>query len=135
MLEQLQPPAGTVERWAFDFIRSTDLSQKLAPPPPPEAWANPAEPLVLANPGRPVEMVARHGKKKTPKVQLPARRAEVIHTFLHHELQAAELMAWAILAFPSTPGAMRRGLLSICRDEIRHLQMYQDHLLTLGHPF
>jgi uncharacterized ferritin-like protein (DUF455 family) len=133
--QQPIPPAGTVERWALDFIRSTTLADKLAPPPPPANWAHPAKACVLASPGRPAEMVAREKKKKTPKVLLPARRAEVLHTFLHHELQAAELMAWAILAFPSTPAGFRRGLLSVCRDEIRHLQMYRDHLETLGHPF
>lgn len=135
MSEPLIPPAGSVERWAFDFIRSTRLTDKLAPPPPPTTWSHPAEACVLASPGRPAEMVAREKKKKTPKVQLPARRAEILHTFLHHELQAAELMAWAILAFPTTPPAFRRGLLSLCCDEIRHLQMYRDHLETLGHPF
>lgn len=128
-------PAGTVERWAWDFICSTDLAQKLAPPPPPTQWSHPSEPYLIAAPGRPPQLVARGKKKKTPKVQLTARRAEVIHTFLHHELQAAELMAWAILAFPSTPVSFRRGLLSLCRDEIRHLQLYRDHLETLGHPF
>jgi uncharacterized ferritin-like protein (DUF455 family) len=135
MSEPTPPPDGTVERWAFDFIRSTRLADKLAPPPPPERWAHPTEAIVLAAPGRPAQLVAREKKKKTPKVQLPERRAEVLHTFLHHELQAAELMAWAILAFPSTPVGFRRGLLSLCRDEIRHLQLYRDHLETLGHPF
>lgn len=128
-------PVGTVERWAQDFIAATRLSEKLAPALPPTTWANPKLPLVIAAPGRPVELVPREKKKKTPKVANPARRAEVVHTFLHHELQAAELMAWAILAFPDTPPAFRRGLLGICRDEIRHLQLYAAHLETLGHPF
>jgi uncharacterized ferritin-like protein (DUF455 family) len=135
MSDQPIPPEGTVERWALDFVTSTTLADKLAPPPPPAGWAHPAEPYVIEKPGRPAQMVAREKKKKTPKVQHPARRAEILHTFLHHELQAAELMAWAILAFPSTPPAFRRGLLGLCRDEIRHLQMYRDHLETLGHPF
>jgi uncharacterized ferritin-like protein (DUF455 family) len=129
------PPAGSVERWAYDFITSTRLTDKLAPPPPPTVWNHSVEACVLLQPGRPAEMVPRENKKKTPKVQLPERRAEVLHTFLHHELQAAELMAWAILAFPATPPAFRRGLLSLCCDEIRHLQMYAQHLETLGHPF
>ena len=129
-------PLGTVERWAFDFITATRLEDKLSPPAPPSDWAHPAEACVLASPGRPLELVPREVKrKKTPKVQHAARRAEVLHTFLHHELQAAELMAWAILAFPQTPPAFRRGLLKLCRDEIRHLQMYGAHLQTLGHPF
>ena len=52
-------------------------------------------------------------------IRVPKRRAELLHTFLHHELQAAELMCWAILAFPETPEAFRLGLLGVARDEIR----------------
>ncbi len=129
------PRPGTVERWAYDFITSTALADKLAPPPPPAEWAHPTEAIDLTAPGRPVELIPRESKKKTPKVAHAARRAEVLHTFLHHELQAAELMAWAILAFPATPPAFRKGLLGLCRDEIRHLQMYAAHIETLGHPF
>ena len=57
----------------------------------------------------------------------------MLHTFLHHELQAAELMCWAVLAFPDTPGSFRRGLLAICQDEIRHMRMYGAHIRALGH--
>jgi uncharacterized ferritin-like protein (DUF455 family) len=128
-------PSGTVERWAWDFVTSTRLEDKLAPPQPPSQWSNPEAPCVLAAPGRPPELVPREAKKKTPKVQHAARRAEVLHTFLHHELQAAELMAWAILAFPQTPAAFRKGLLKLCRDEVRHLQLYSAHLQTLGFAF
>ena len=135
MAQQSAPPIGTVERWAWDLVTTTELSAKLSPPEPPSVWANPAQPFVLERPGRPVELVPREKKRKTPKVAHAAKRAEVIHTFLHHELQAAELMAWAILAFPATPEPFRRGLLKLCRDEIRHLQLYRDHLLTLEHPF
>ncbi len=135
MSEPKLTTVGTIERWAYDFILSSRLADKLTPPPPPSVWANASEALVIVTPGRPVELVAREQKKKTPKVQLPERRAEVLHTFLHHELQAAELMAWAILAYPATPPAFRKGLLGICRDEIRHLQLYQSHLVTLGYPF
>lgn len=91
---------------------------------------------MLSAPGRPVELVQRTTKRKTPKdLKVPAKRAEVLHTFLHHELQAAELMAWAILAFPTTPLPFRRGLLGICRDELRHMGLYATHLEALGHPF
>ncbi len=129
------PAVGTVERWAYDFVSTTNLAEKLDPVAPPLLWENRTQALVLLKPGRPAELVAREHKKKTPKVVLPERRAQVLHTFLHHELQAAELMAWAILAYPETPTAFRKGLLGICRDEIRHLQMYRDHLTTLGHPY
>ncbi len=93
---------------------------------------------MLAAPGRPPELKAREGKKKTPRpgaLKDPAKRAQLLHTFLHHELQAAELLAWALLAFPEGPVPFRRGLLGICRDEVVHLGLYRDHLDRLGFPF
>ena len=62
----------------------------------------------------------------------PQRRAQQIHAFLHHELQAAELMAWARLAFADSPIEFRRGLLRIAGDEIRHMRLYRGHLRALG---
>ena len=138
MSEQHIPPEGTVERWAWDFITSTVLATKLAPPAPTTRWAAPSRRWSLTRPGRPPELVQRTERKKAAKpgaLRDPAKRAEVLHTFLHHELQAAELMAWAILEFPDTPEPFRRGLLGICRDELRHMGLYREHLETLGHPF
>lgn len=63
---------------------------------------------------------------------MPRWRAHVLHGFLHHELQAAELMCWAILAFPATPARFRFGLLKICHDEIRHLNLYRREIERLG---
>jgi uncharacterized ferritin-like protein (DUF455 family) len=110
-------PPETVERWAWEYVTTTS-------------------PLRLAAPGRPPELrvVARARKAPGPEaIRAPARRAELIHTFLHHELQAAELMCWAILAFPGTPEAFRLGLLGVARDEIRHLALYEEQLTSLGH--
>ena len=60
---------------------------------------------------RPPARAARHPRApKSPgpeALRAPERRAALVHTFLHHELQAAELMCWAILAFPDTPEAFR----------------------------
>lgn len=58
----------------------------------------------------------------------PAGRADLLHRLLHHEVQAAELMAWAVLAFPETDRAFRRGLLGIVGDELRHARGYRDLL-------
>lgn len=69
------------------------------------------------------------------QLQDPKRRAQLIHTFLHHELQAAELMCWALLAFPESGTSFRRGLLGICLDEIRHMQMYRDYLVARGFAY
>nr|MCU0687078.1 ferritin-like domain-containing protein [Polyangiaceae bacterium] len=60
------------------------------------------------------------------------RRAQLYHTFLHHELQAAELMAWALLAFPEAPAALRRGFLRVALDELRHVGLYGELIAGLG---
>jgi uncharacterized ferritin-like protein (DUF455 family) len=81
-------------------------------------------------------VTARAPKSPGPEaIRAPERRAALLHTFLHHELQAAELMCWAILAFPDTPDAFRLGLLGVARDEIRHLALYEEHLASLGFAY
>lgn len=130
------PPEGTVERWAFDYLLSQDLEVKLAPPPPPRAWESSPPARRIDRPGRPPELVVAAKSAKTPgpdAIRDRTKRALLVHTFLHHELQAAELMAWALLAFPETPRAFRRGLIAIALDEARHMRMYREHLASLGH--
>ncbi|XXT21577.1 DUF455 family protein [Sorangium sp. So ce429] len=133
------PPPGTVERWAWDYVLSTDLAHKLEPPPVPSVWEpDPAPPRRLARPGRPAELRISARAQKSPgpeALRNPARRAQLFHAFLHHELQAAELMAWALLAFPETPRAFRGGLVRIALDEVRHMQLYARYLAALGHRF
>jgi uncharacterized ferritin-like protein (DUF455 family) len=41
-------------------------------------------------------------------------------------------MCWAVLAFPDTPEPFKRGLLQICQDEIRHMQLYVAEIERLG---
>jgi uncharacterized ferritin-like protein (DUF455 family) len=65
----------------------------------------------------------------------PAQRARLIHALANHELQAAELFAWALLAFPEAPPAFRRGLLGILADEQRHCRLYLERLAAHGERF
>ena len=133
-----EPAAGTVERWAWDYVLTTDMEHKLRPPPPPSSWEASPPARRIARPGRPAGLTlsARAPKSPGPEaMRAPARRAQLVHTFLHHELQAAELMAWALLAFPDTPPAFRRGLVRIARDELRHMEMYGAYLGSLGFRF
>ncbi len=126
---------STVEAWARAYLASTDLATKLAPPPVPKSWEDAPPVERIARPGRPPELVAAIRARKTPSgeaLRSPERRAELVHTFLHHELQAAELMAWALLAFPETPRAFRVGLLGVLADEVRHMGLYRDYLASLG---
>ncbi|WP_437939337.1 ferritin-like domain-containing protein [Sorangium sp. So ce341] len=133
------PPPGTVQRWAWDYVLAADLAHKLEPPPVPSVWEpDPATPRRIARPGRPAELriSARASKSPGPEaLRNPARRAQLFHAFMHHELQAAELMAWALLAFPETPRAFRGGLVRIALDEVRHMRLYAAYLAAIGHRF
>ncbi len=132
------PPTGTVERWAWDYVLSTDLAMKLSPPETPRRWESAPSPRRLEGPGRPAELVRTMHAPKTPgpeAMRSPVKRAQLVHTFLHHELQATELFAWAVLAFADAPRAFRGGLLHIARDEIRHMGMYREYLSGLGYSY
>lgn len=128
-----EPPVGTVERWAWDYILATTLDAKLSPPRPPDEWEPSAPARRIAAPGRPPELRIVTKAKKTRGLNSAHGRARALHTFLHHELQAAELMAWALLAFPATPREFRAGLVRIALDEIRHMHIYAKEIARLGH--
>jgi uncharacterized ferritin-like protein (DUF455 family) len=126
----------TVEDWARHYVTTAALADKRNPPAVPGAWRASAEPLRLDRPGRPAELRPATRSSRTPRANAlvnPARRAQVLHTFWHHELQAAELMAWALLAFADEPQEFKAGLLRICLDEIRHMGLYEAHIRRLGH--
>lgn len=129
----------TAEAWAHAYLTTTSLAHKLSPPPAPSAWCEPPPPpLRLAGPGRPRELVQAVGRIKAPRggaLVHAHKRARLFHGFLHHELQAAELFCWAILAFPETPRAFKSGLLHIVHDELRHMNLYREHLEVLGTRF
>lgn len=125
-----------VEAWAERYIYSTELALKLAPSPPPKLFRAEATPVRLASPGRPPELRPARRGERTPKqeaLESAHYRARTLHAFLHHELQAAELMCWALLAFSDAELEFRRGLLAICLDELRHLGLYAEHIRALGH--
>lgn len=127
--------AQDVETWAEQYVLSDELRVKLTPPPPPKHFRRDATPLWLAAPGRPPELRPARRGERTPKqeaLESPHYRARTLHAFLHHELQAAELMCWALLAFSDAELEFRRGLLAICLDEIRHMGLYAEHIRALG---
>jgi uncharacterized ferritin-like protein (DUF455 family) len=129
------PPAGSLERWAYDYVTTDVLAVKLGPAPAPVHTLANCSALRIERPGRPPQLRMAAAKTKTPgqgALRDPNKRAELLHTFLHHELQAAELMCWAVLAFPDTPASFKRGLIAICHDEIRHMRMYAAEIERLG---
>lgn len=130
----MTPEPATVEAWTHDYILSTSLDVKRQPPPVPKHWSS--EPVSLnLRPGRPACFaVTRNQPQETKRSTLQSvrGRAELIHKFWHHELQAAELMAWAVLRFPQAPTEFRQGLLKILHDEVRHMALYEHYLKQAG---
>src|SRR5262245_2876481 len=134
-IAECAPAPGTVEDWCWTLVTTCDLEGKLSPLPSPERWEDPPRARRLPFPGRPpvLRSIARAPRTPRPGALASARsRAHLVHTFLHHELQAAELFAWAILAFPRAAPEFRAGLLRLCSQELGHLALYRAHLGRLG---
>lgn len=135
------PQPGTIERWCRDLVLGEDLETKLHPPAPPDPSADASwepDPPVrrLASPGRPAALEVVERAPRPPRALDSAdARARLLHTFAHHELQAAELFAWAALAFPATPRAFRAGLVRLCLEELAHLDAYRRRMTELGCAF
>lgn len=125
--------------FARTVLETEDMVVKLAPPREPLTDDAPGPPYRAEGPGRPPEL--RFGdepRADTPSYEGmpdPAQRPRILHGLANHELQAAELFAWALLAFPDAPPAFRRGLAGILQDEQRHARMYIARLEDNGHRF
>jgi uncharacterized ferritin-like protein (DUF455 family) len=135
--------AGTIERrpelgeLALAILEASTLEGKLAaiPPGTRDAHRGPARRIQV--PGRPPELpVVAARAARVPPVQGmydPHQRARILHALANHELQAVELFAWALVAFPDTPSSFRRGLAAILGEEQRHMRLYMARLAALGH--
>jgi uncharacterized ferritin-like protein (DUF455 family) len=125
--------------YAESIVTSDSLEAKLVPPPAELVLDDAEPPLVISAPGRPANLtIASARKVKTPPVagmRDPAQRARILHALANHELQAVELFAWALLAYPQAPIAFRRGLVAILADEQRHFTLYVDRLAAHGAAF
>ncbi len=121
----------TARDYAIAIVTSTTLDGKLESPPE-LVLEDDDEPLRLAAPGRPPELAIVSGRSaRVPPIEGmrdPAQRARILHALANHELQAIELFAWALLAFPDAPVAFRRGLVAILAEEQVHLGLYRERL-------
>jgi len=128
-----------VRDYALAVVSGDDLASKLAPPPADLTDERPGPALRVAAPGRCGRLlIAPPRQGRVPPLvgyQDKHQRARIIHALANHELQAAELFAWALLAFPDTPAAFRRGLVAILAEEQKHFRLYEERLASLGHSF
>ena len=120
-----------IRAFAEAVLYSADLSLKLGAVDGLTDEQPGASVAVPTAPGRPVGLELR-SDKAVPAAPTPTgiegerARGLALHSFAHHELQALELMALALLRFPDAPRGFRRGLAKILMDEQRHFQMYME---------
>ncbi len=129
-----------LRKFASRVLLAIDLDEKLAGPPSSWTDEEPGSPLRPELPGRPADLqfAARRASPSMPKAASfadPARRAVAHHLMANHELQAAEVMAMILLAFPEAPAEFRFGLANVLRDEQRHTRMHARRAAELGKPF
>jgi uncharacterized ferritin-like protein (DUF455 family) len=129
----------TIRSFATALLEATGLEQKLEPPPERLSDREPGPALRVQAPARPqaLRIVPARQVKVPPAAGMgdPAQRARILHALANHELQAAELFAWALLCFADAPPSFRRGLLGILADEQRHCRLYLDCMQALNVRF
>lgn len=91
-------------------------------------------------PARPdsLRFAARRTAPAMPKAEAlrdPGKRAIAHHIMANHELQALEVMAMVLLAFPAAPAEFRSGLARIMLDEQRHTRLHIQRARELGLEF
>jgi len=132
---------GTVAGYATSILLARTMEAKLSPPPADLSddvrgdGAAPSGPL--RPPGLEIETDPKK-KRRTPPIQGmvdPSQRVRILHALANHELQAAELFAWALLRFPDTEPGFRRGLVTILVEEQKHLALYIKRIEAMGGKF
>ena len=101
---------------------------------------NPGQAVRTERPMRPVNLqfAARRTAPAMPKAEAlkyPRKRAIAHHVMANHELQALEVMAMVLLAFPDAPKEFRMGMAHIMFDEQRHTRMHAQRCEELGLTF
>jgi uncharacterized ferritin-like protein (DUF455 family) len=127
-----------------DFARrvlsATSLDEKLRAADSGFTDTTPGPSIRIDRPGRPANLQFAPRRQAPAMPRGPAladshRRGIAHHIMANHELQAVEVMAWTLLAFPEAPPAFRLGVAVILGDEQRHTRMHVERARTLGVEF
>lgn len=129
-----------MRRFAERILLSESLDEKLKRTRARLTDERPGEGVRVRVPGRPPELVfapRRHAPSmpRPGAFRDPRKRAVAHHIMANHELQAVEVMAFVLLAFPQAPAEFRRGLVRIIGDEQRHTRMHAERAAALGTRF
>src|SRR5690606_35930910 len=107
-----------IRTFAERVLCSESLAEKLRFPAEPFTDDHPGDALHLHSPARPPELRfedRQRGVKMPHRDALrePRLRARAHHIMANHELQALEVMAQTLCAFPDAPKGFRFGLLKV----------------------
>ncbi len=128
-----------LREWAIRILSADTLEEKLFKPETLTDF-DPGAPLLFEEPTRPPGM---HFQRHTSREKLPAfqehrnpdKRAVCLHRFAGHELLAVEIMAQALLAFPTAPKHFRKGVANTLQEEQGHVRLYISRMEALGLKF
>ncbi len=126
--------------FAERVLLSETIAEKLQPLESPATDLTPGPAWRPDVPARP-QSLKFAGRKQAPPMplpgtfHLPAKRALAHHIMANHELQALEVMALTLVAFPDAPAEFRLGLAEIMADEQRHTRMHIERAALLGMNF
>lgn len=133
----------SAEAFCRDLLTHGDLASKLRRPRGEDGRLLPfasegrtnVQALDIERPAREPGLSMSKGAERLPALGTlanPRARIDCLRRFAHHELQAIELFAWAVLRFPMLPEALRRGFLLILEEEQQHLGLYLERLQAHG---
>ncbi len=129
-----------IREFAELILLSPDLSTKIESTHASFTDCSPGESLRVSEPKRSSELCFAP-PRAAPKMPAPGalndsrKRAVAHHILANHELQALEVMAWTLLAFPDAPTEFRLGVARIMGDEQRHTRMHAERAAKLGVRF
>ena len=126
--------------FAEQVLYSGDIAVKTQRPATSLTDVNPGQAVKIPAPARPanLQFAPRRTAPPMPKPGAFAdetKRAIAHHIMANHELQALEVMAMVLLAFPAAPADFRMGMARIMFDEQRHTRLHAQRASELGAPF
>ncbi len=129
-----------IRAFAERILLAESLDEKLRRAETEWTDENPGEPWRPEIPARPanLQFAPRRHAPAMPKPGAfadPHKRAVAHHIMANHELQACEVMAFVLAAFPEAHAEFRRGLARIIDDEQRHTRMHMQRASALGIEF
>jgi len=126
--------------FAERVLLSPELERKLAAPDGALTEAAPGPAMRHSLPARSANLQFAAPRKapampRGEALREERKRAVAHHVMANHELQALEVMAWVLCAFPEAPAEFRSGLGWVMQEEQRHTRMHVERARKLGLEF